>query len=314
MKAKKWLTIITLGVTLVALLVAIYANYKEFDLAYDFSMAIFGSALLGFIMSLIEYFAERRKAMEAFLKAAYKIYSNFRQIKYVDADAPHDLIVDCIAEEQHNELCRNIAGATGSTLGLEETHPKRDEYIAWMEENVVMSFSEDDDIPAVLITIYNHHMDGYKNLFMSRIDMYIGVANMDFDDLSNAYGNLDFLFGNNSIRQNAFDSIYKKLQEWRNQVLSEAYHFRLLKDNKGNFAVCIRKLFDLNDMFFDVKTEHTSNETHMVVHQTLFDDLSDKIEEFRAATYFKREATYEKRTPILSKIKMNNSSLEREEA
>lgn len=313
MKAKKWLTIITLTVTLVALLVAIYANYKECDLAYDFSMAIFGSALLGFVMSLTEYFAERRKAMEDFLKAAYKINSNFRKIKYVDVDAPHDLIVDCIAEEQHNELCRNIADATGSTIGLEETHAKRDEYVAWMQENIDISFSEGDDIPAILITIYNHQMEGHKNLFMSRIDMYMDLANMDFDNLSNAYGNLDFLFGNKSIRQKAFDSIYKKLQEWRNQVLCEAYHFRLLKENEGNFAVCIRKLFGLNDMFFEVKTEHTSNETHTVVYQTLFDELSDKTEEFRAATYFKKDVTYEKRIPVLSKIKRNTISSENEE-
>ena len=313
MKAKKWLTIITLAVTLAALLVAIYANNKECDLTYDFSMAIFGSALLGFIMSLIEYFAERRKAMEAFLKAAYKIYSNFRQIKYVDVDAPQDLIVDCIAEEQHNELCRNIASATGSAMGLEETHTKRDAYITWMEENVEISFSEGDDIPVILITIYNHQMDGHKNLFKSRIDMYMDIANMDFDDLSNAYGNLDFLFGNKFVRQKAFDSIYQKLQEWRNQVLSEAYHFRLLKENKGNFAVCVRKLFELNDMFFEAKSEHTTNEVHTVVYQRLFDDMSDRIEDFRCATYFKKDVIYEKRTPVLSKIKRKNISVENTE-
>lgn len=132
MKAKKWLTIITLVVTLVAMIVALYAKYKKCDLAYDFSMAIFGSALLGFIMSLTEYFTERRKAMEDFLRASYKVYSKLRKIKYIDTDEPRDLIIDCIAEEQRNDLYCGLEGETAKAMGMIVDHTKRDEYIAWM--------------------------------------------------------------------------------------------------------------------------------------------------------------------------------------
>ena len=68
MKAKKWVTFITAGISVISLICAIIANCVCIDLMYDISMAVFGSALLGFIMSLIEYFAERRKAMEDFLR------------------------------------------------------------------------------------------------------------------------------------------------------------------------------------------------------------------------------------------------------
>ena len=43
-------------------------------------------------MSLTEYFTERRKAMEDFLRASYKVYSKLRKIKYIDTDEPRDLI------------------------------------------------------------------------------------------------------------------------------------------------------------------------------------------------------------------------------
>ena len=104
MKAKKWVTFITAGISAVSLICAIFANCFCIDLMYDISMAIFGSALLGFIMSLIEYFAERRKAMEDFLRAAYKVYVQLRKIKLLKLDQPQDLILDCISEEHHNKL------------------------------------------------------------------------------------------------------------------------------------------------------------------------------------------------------------------
>ena len=53
MKAKKWVTFITAGISVISLICAIVANCScvNLPLMYDISMAIFGSALLGFIMS-----------------------------------------------------------------------------------------------------------------------------------------------------------------------------------------------------------------------------------------------------------------------
>ena len=47
MKAKKWVTFITAGVSAISLICAIIAYGISVDLMYDISMAIFGSALLG---------------------------------------------------------------------------------------------------------------------------------------------------------------------------------------------------------------------------------------------------------------------------
>ena len=110
MKAKKWVTFITFGVSVFSLICSIIAKYVCVDLMYDISMAIFGSALLGFIMSLIEYFAERRKAMEDFLSAAYSVYVQLRKIKLLKLDQPQNLILDCILEEQHNKQWEKCHG------------------------------------------------------------------------------------------------------------------------------------------------------------------------------------------------------------
>ena len=288
MKAKKWVTFITAGISIISLFCAIIANVADIELMYDISMAIFGSALLGFIMSLIEYFAERRRAMEDFLGATYKVYVQLRKIKLLKLDEPQGLILECILEEQHNKMWGKCDGKTAKELGFGAIHQKRDAYITWMRENEVMPFSENDDIESILIQTYNGRIEHYSSTFMKYMDMYIVASKIDLEDLSNAYGNLDFLFGNNGIRLFAFESIYSKLQEYRNKIASEVFHFNMVKDGNGNFAVCCKKVMELNDFFFTTETTESDGVERTIVYQRKFDDVSDRIEEFRSKIYFKK--------------------------
>lgn len=104
MKAKKWLTIITLVITALSLVLAFIIGKNSNCITYDISMAIFGGAALGFIMSLTEYYVERRKAMEEFWLQATKVLNELKKIKYLDVDAPINLIVDAIHEDDSNAL------------------------------------------------------------------------------------------------------------------------------------------------------------------------------------------------------------------
>jgi len=314
MKAKKWVTIITFICAVISLVFALIATFNCIDLVYDISMAIFGSALLGFIMSLIEYFAERRKAMESFLSAAYKVYVQLRKIKLLKLDQPQDLILDCIAEEQHNKQWGKCDGETAKALGIEAVHKKRDAYIAWIQENETMSFSESDDIESILIQIYNERIENYINMFMKYMDMYIVASKIDLEDLSNAYGNLDFLFGIRTIRLAAVKSIYSQLQEYCNKINLEVYLFNMIKDGKGSFAVCCKKIMELNDFFFLTETTQDDGREWTAIYQRKLDNISDRMEEFRSKIYFKKDVTYQNKHPVFSQLRRINGSIDEESA
>ena len=72
MTAKKWVTIVTFVCTIeVIIFIVIFKLYClenniGYDIGYDIALAVFGSALLGFVMSLVEYFSERKNAMKQF--------------------------------------------------------------------------------------------------------------------------------------------------------------------------------------------------------------------------------------------------------
>ena len=169
MKAKKWVTLITFSISAVSLIFALIAQCPCLDLIYDISMAIFGSALLGFIMSLIEYFTERRKAMEDFLSAAYKVYVQLRKIKLLKLDRPQDLILDCIAEEQYNKQWEKCDSETAKALGVEAIHKNRDAFIELMQKTEPMYFEVNDDVEAVLIPVYNEYIKDYRQRKPNRL-------------------------------------------------------------------------------------------------------------------------------------------------
>lgn len=233
MKAKKWLTTITGGLFLLSLVIAWWIGKASNSMLYDVSMAVFGSALLGAIMSLTEYFVERRKAMEQFWDEARKVLHELRKIRYINTEAPHNLIHACFVEEESNKWQQLLSGNQSETA--------RKNLISWFKENGVMPHKEDDDIEAVLNQIYEERMEYFHKEYQRAIDSYADAANINIDQLGNAYGGLDFFF-NTRIRNKAYNDIFQKIREFIHQLHQESYHFNLLRENQGRFSICADKV------------------------------------------------------------------------
>ena len=76
------------------------------NIGYDIALAVFGSALLGFIMSLVEYFSERKKAMEQFWIEAK--LAQFRKAEYIYFDESEKIVTGCIAENYYNKRAKEL--------------------------------------------------------------------------------------------------------------------------------------------------------------------------------------------------------------
>lgn len=295
MKAKRWLTIITWIVSIVSLVVAFEVGKASNCICYDISMALFGSAVLGFIMSITEYYVERRKAMEEFWIQATNVLKEIKKIKYLDVDAPIDLIISAFGEERSNEWNQMLSGN-------KELHQEaKNNLISWYEENVAFPFDENTDVDKELEEFYKSKMDEYKESFMQCIESYRIASLAELGALDNAYGNLDFIFANNCIRENAYDTIYDKLRKIVFQFRTETYHFNLLKNGKGNFPVCAAKVSNLNQEYFLSEEETIHGYTNTMVYQHIFDDINVALEKFRCEIY-RTKYLEPKREPISGKM------------
>lgn len=123
------------------------------------------------------------------------------------------------------------------------------------------------------------------------MDQYIRFAKIDMRELSNAYGRLDFLFGNITIRKKAYEEIYKQIRDFQNECINNASHFDLFEKGEGNLDVCIAKLRELDHWVFE--------ERECEVYNALYDRLGRSLEDFRIKIYG-CEPEYEKPRPIIT--------------
>lgn len=298
MKAKKWLTIITLIVSLFSLIIALIIGKDSNCIFYDISMAFLGSAVLGFIMSITEYYVERRKAMEEFWLQGTKVLNEIKKIKYLDTDASIDLIVSAFGEECSNEWKQKFDILSEDK---EFQHEAKDGLISWYKENIPLPFDENTDINKDLEELYKSKLEGYKETFTQCMNSYRIASSVELGALDNAYGNLDFIFANSRIRKNAYNDIYDKLRKIVFQFRTEAYHFNLLKEGNGNFPVCIKKVSNLNQEYFLVEEKAMHGYTNTLIYQHVFDDIDARLEKFRCKIY-RTKYVEQKREPIFGKM------------
>ena len=293
MKAKKWLTFITFGCSILALASSCLVGKASGSIAYDIAMAVFGSALLGFIMSLIEYLVERKHSMEVFWDEGRKALTALRKYHYIDIDPPVEMVLSCFQEEWSNGF-RHVFDPT-------PTDDAKDALIGWYEENVPMAWTENDDISAELDKYYETQMEAYRREFTKSIESSVAVANLDLGQLGNAYGSLDFMFGNSSVRKDAYSKVYNKIVEYRNLARTELYHFNMLLEGAGNFPVCAQKAYAICQKVFVEEIKIELGFETKVVYQTVLDDIDDALEDFRCKIYRHLKPEYPERVPICGK-------------
>lgn len=302
MKAKKWLTIITFICSIISALVGVYTYFKGGGIIYDFAMAIFGSALLGFIMSLTEYFPERKKSMENFWTETYKVIDAMQKLKYVDIDEPKDIVLQALHEEQNNEYIYSLGEDEAKSLQLSPSHSAKEKMKQWMIENSYLKHLDKKAAEHKAEERYTHKIEEYKKQLQECIDSYLAFSKFDLSNLSTAYGSLDFIFANSSIRCHVYTRIYEKIKNLKFSALARTPNFNALKEGKGNIYVCAQDSWEISDMHFDITYQKSEKNAHKSIYHKSSDDLRDEIEWFHSKIYFKKQPESKKRIPVLTKV------------
>ncbi len=298
MRAKKWLVIVTFGLSVVSLILFIFSRKGNVD---DIALAIFGGALLGCIMSLVEYFAERRNAMQAFWLESLDVLKKLRKIKPIDINVPYDIILPYIEEDINNKQCDMHEENISNALGLKITHEKRDGYIRWLLENNNFPFLKNSNKDEILVNMAEEDVSRAIGCFEEVIMCYSQIATLSLQKLDSAYGALEFIFSNRFIRQRAYDRIYYKFREIINQIKKEVFHFNLWDKGGGNFNFCIKKAVELDSLFFQ-KVNNSCGVNSYCIYQKLFDDIDEELEYFRTKIYLRAKKQEINRLPVVSGI------------
>ena len=283
MRAKKYLVITTAIISIIAFMAAFVFEYCFSGMSFwiNLSFAIFGSSSLGFIMSLVEYLVERRRSLETYYLATFDLIKLFVTVKYFMIREPKELLT-AYFNESDLILPKRYSFE-------EQKRPAKEALFAYMLDN----WKNTIDIPEPEFSDFarkkfNEEMEEYKNSLIETIDSYLLVSEGGKQNLENAYGNLDFIFGNKQLRNEIYEKIHLPIQEYMHDILKMGFHFRTFKESEnGNIAVMIDFIDQLQNKYFKTIVKTDDHYKTTIIYRKLIDELSDNAEWLRCKTYHK---------------------------
>ena len=295
MRAKKHLTFATLACSITAIVAALVIGKSSNSVCYDIAMAVFGSALLGFIMSLIEYHTERRSAMETFWLEAIRALAKLKHIEPYIPQAPFEMILDCFSEEEHNASI-----SKQNMLGLQPEHTAKVALIEWYKSNEDDSFSlslSDESWNSIYASRLNQEKENIKKL----IDSCCDIASIDLSRLDSAYGNLDFAVHNKKIRNHlAYTQIYDAIRTRRNRARADRSLLRSAQIEECNFPLGARKAYDIAEEIFEVQEKKDDKALWKQWFQNDFYKIDMALNQFWEAMYPGKKADAIENVPVCS--------------
>ena len=242
MRENKNTIILTAIIAVVCLFICIVLHdpYDNSNLLYDLSLACFGSALLGTVIAAIAYMAKRRDAMEQFSEEIEKVITVLGNIPVIEIS---DLVRGALSDEdgfleRKTENCDKLKDYIESRIPIDE-NTTEDQMKEWIE-------------------------NAYKSEF----------ADLSLFELSNAYGRLDFLFGNKTVRKHAYDKLYNKIRAFKSLCLDNRRILNPYLQGKGNEIVSMDKMVLLQSKAFENRDG--------AYYAKLRDDLRYDLETFRS--------------------------------
>ena len=259
MRANKKAVIWTATITVVSFIICLF-QHSNHNLIYDLSLACFGSALLGIVVAYTAYMAERRDAMEKFNEEVGKAIDVLGNIPVIEIS---DLVHGALKDENS---------------WIQTTSENRDKLKDYIESRLpINENTSNEQIEKWITSEYQSLLEDARIQLRKGAEAYITVGEFDLSGLNSAYGRLDFLFGNETIRKPAYYNLYDKIRRIRQSCLKRRIMFKSYLAGSGNELVCIDQMQALQNRIFEIRNG--------AFYAKLRDELLYSLETFRSQTY-----------------------------
>ena len=266
MKVKRMFVYITLIVLVASLIGVIFLQH--ISMFHEISLGILSGSIVGLVMTLAEYFVERRKAMWNFYQAGCKMERVLSFGEYgahsLMHNAPLDLIFDCVGYNR-----RKFSAS------------EREEIIKCGGHNV-------KDIEDFLDTRFiddglEYYVANIRKELVETLNFCLKVSEeLEGCGLEDAYENLAFFWGDRSkkhLHQKEIYNIYNKaMDKFRLSSLRRYVQYPKSYSNLQSWSKLIK---DLNEYFFSQKTNDIGNAYYSDYDEIIRDELNEHLQKFR---------------------------------
>lgn len=262
-------------------LIGIYGGTQFLSDLRQFAMVItsglFTSAMVTLLISVSEYRNERVDALENMYLAAMDLEREFSKIKYFLPDEPKELIQNVLGELDNNDWeSKYNENLATSVLNFEDQQKADDAYekyhmelkhdaqkafrdYVWehCDEREKAAMTEPFQIKDFLDRTCAEKIEKYDEQLKETMKSFLRFQEVQTSAITAAYGKMDFIFANKSIRINVYNKLYRKLFDTVNLIKNSNYHFDLFFSGKGGTrAVQCEFVWKLQDKLLSEDEDH----------------------------------------------------------
>ncbi len=217
------------------------------------SSGLFTSAFVTFLIARGDYLYERRKSLENMYLESEELQRAFMKIKYIFPDEPEKLVRDLLGEIDGNECSEKTNQYFREQFkNIEDPKEAKEMYDAYClpishkaeikfkeylwehtEDNLKKIFTDSKDKEEYLDKECKKKIEKYAQELDDVMKSYIAFKDIRTKEITAAYGNLDFVFANKSIRQHIFKNLYEKQTKQVNKIKKRIYYFESHFEGNG---------------------------------------------------------------------------------
>lgn len=249
------------------------------------SSGLFTSAFVTFLIARGDYLYERQKSLINMYLESEELQRSFSRIKYIFPDEPKKLIRDLLSEIDSNESSKKTnqyfqeqfknIGDTQKAKEMYETYcspishkaeMKFKEYL-WehTEDSLKELFTNPEDKKEYLDKECKNKTEKYIQELNDVMESYITFKEVRTKGITAAYGDLDFIFANKSIRKHIFEKLYEKQIKQVDKIKNRIYYF------ESYFAGDGTNRASLFDWVWELQSSLVSEDENAYYRQYLYD-------------------------------------------
>ncbi len=238
-------------------LLGIYGGTQFLSDLRQFAMVItsglFTSAMVTLLISISEYRNERVEALEGMYLAAMDLEREFSKIKYFLPDEPKELIQNVLGELDNNDFGskynENLATSVMNFQDQQKADDAYEKYHMELKHDAQMKFRDyiwehtDECEKAALTEPFQkkdfldracaEKIEKYDEQLKETMKSFLRFQEVRTSAITAAYGRMDFIFANKSIRLNVYEKLYRKLFDTVNLIKKRNSHFDMFFAGRG---------------------------------------------------------------------------------
>lgn len=259
----------------------------------DATIGVFCSSVVTIFFYSSAYNVEKKHTLERFWNECYKLLKELDKIEYMRLEFEKNVFIGFIHEkssiwlnEYYKAMGRDLPeeNVVNTNLMKLEIAKRNTDLFDKISQEAANKYVKDK-----LDRTYKKTLSDMEKI----IEQYLNYLENSTDNLNFILGDIEF-FSGKKCYMSAY-CLYKMLYDLSIRIQETAIHFRYYKDGKGNTAVTLQKLLELQNHIFRVEQKENGN----IVYSEFSDNMRLKLEDFRAKTIYNIKSEKIEIVPIL---------------